>query len=474
MTPPHTIAEDPFPDTPPPVSETPLSGPAPAGSAPRRETWVEFLASNRLAIYTLSGLGIATLIGTIVPQRGPGLTEQQYADLIAKGGVFAVADKLGLYEVFHSPWFLALVLILCVNLIVCTITRIEHIVKPDYTKGIALGPKLLSRFGKQYHVPNAAPDDAAVRRLFRFRRRAEIDGDRYYYRETGRIKRYSVVIIHIAILIVCGAAIASKNLIIDGSMMIPTGEEADFVALRKAGGFRLPFAVRCDDFAVEFYEGIERPKTFRSVLTFLPEQGEPWTTPLLVNEPAKYGGFRFYQASYGPVGPRPKIRVTRRADAQVIWDRTMLLQKPYTMTDGSGGVFGVVSMLPDKDGQGPAAMILEAHADAPEQEFWIYKHQPEIEAARESTLTYEFVGAEMGGYYTGIMVSRNDAFPVLLFGCFLGFLGVLINFFLPHRRTILRVGPEGVVIAGSDSRGILMLEERLETLRDMVSAGKPD
>ncbi|MCL4235714.1 MAG: cytochrome c biogenesis protein ResB, partial [Deltaproteobacteria bacterium] len=271
MTPPHTIAEDPFPDTPPPVSEAPTSAPGTPRPEPRRETWIEFLASNRLAIYTLSGLGVATLIGTIVPQRGPGLTEQQYADLIAKGGVFTVADKLGLYEVFHSPWFLALVLILCVNLIVCTITRIEHIVKPDYTKGIALGPKLLSRFGKQYHVQNAAPDDAAVRRLFRFRRRAEIDGDRYYYRETGRIKRYSVVIIHIAILIVCGAAIASKNLIIDGSMMIPTGEEADFVALRKAGGFRLPFAVRCDDFAVEFYEGTERPRTFRSVLTFLPE-----------------------------------------------------------------------------------------------------------------------------------------------------------------------------------------------------------
>ncbi len=473
MTPPHTIAEDPFPDTTPPVSQTPPSAPGSPRPEPRRETWIEFLASNRLAIYTISGLGIATLIGTIVPQRGPGLTEQQYADLIAKGGVFAVADKLGLYEVFHSPWFLALVLILCVNLIVCTITRIEHIVKPDYTKGIALGPKMLSRFGKQYHVAGTIPDDDTVRRLFRFRRRAEFEDDRYYYRETGRIKRYSVVIIHIAILIVCGAAIASKNLIIDGSMMIPTGEEADFVALRKAGGFRLPFAVRCDDFAVEFYEGTERPKTFRSVLTFIPEQGEPWTTPLLVNEPAKFGGFRFYQASYGPVGPRPKIRVTRRADGQAIWDRTMLLQKPYTMTDGSGGVFGVVSMLPDKDGQGPAAMILEAHADAPEQEFWIYKHQPEVEAARESTLTYEFVGAEMGGYYTGIMVSRNDAFPVLLFGCFLGFLGVLINFFLPHRRTIVRVGAEGVVIAGSDSRGILMLEERLETLRDEFAATKP-
>lgn len=441
-----------------------------AANAPKRETWIEFLASNRLAIYTLAALGVAILIGTIVPQRGPGLTEEQYLELIGRGGIYAAVDKISFYEVFHSPWFLALILMLCVNLIVCTITRLPQIIKPDYFKGLPLGPRLLERFGKKYQFQTAETlSDAAVRRRFRFRKSAETPEGRYFYAESGRIKRYSVIIIHIAILIVCGAAIASKNLIVDGSMMIPTGEETDVAFLRKGGAVQFPFSVRCDSFEVEFYEDGQRPKTFRSVLTFTPVEGEPFTTPILVNQPARFGGFNFYQASYGPLGPRPKMRVTRRSDGQVLREGTMLLQKPYRMPDESGGVFGVVSMLPDKDGAGPAALVLEAHADAPEREFWVYKTDQAKNAENEGTLSYEFIGAEMGGYYTGIMVSRNAAFPFLLAGCGLGFLGVLINFFLPHKRTLVFVSESGVLVAGTDSRGLSMLEERLETLRDALS-----
>ena len=72
----------------------------------------------------------------------------------------------------------------------------------------------------------------------------------------------------------------------------------------------LPFAVELKKFEISHYEGTANPMEFSSVVSVRddrPSGDEPVPTDLLIsmNEPMKYGGYTFYQASYVPGDPRP-------------------------------------------------------------------------------------------------------------------------------------------------------------------------
>lgn len=75
------------------------------------------------------------------------------------------------------------------------------------------------------------------------------------------------------------------------------------VDLRKRS-WVMPFTVRLDKFRAEFYPGIPRPKKFESEVTRI-ENGAEAKTTIRMNEPMRYEGFTFFQASYGPQGAGP-------------------------------------------------------------------------------------------------------------------------------------------------------------------------
>lgn len=73
----------------------------------------------------------------------------------------------------------------------------------------------------------------------------------------------------------------------------------------------LPFAIRLNEFRIEHYEGTQNPMSFASYVTV--QNGQPnqmkesqW---IKMNEPLKYGGYTFYQASYVPDQPRPTTSI---------------------------------------------------------------------------------------------------------------------------------------------------------------------
>jgi len=66
----------------------------------------------------------------------------------------------------------------------------------------------------------------------------------------------------------------------------------------------LPFAVRLDQFTVEFHPGTMKPKAFTSVIHRV-ESGREAGVTIRMNEPMRYKGYTFFQASYGPQGAMP-------------------------------------------------------------------------------------------------------------------------------------------------------------------------
>ncbi|RYD62811.1 MAG: hypothetical protein EOP83_13655, partial [Verrucomicrobiaceae bacterium] len=66
----------------------------------------------------------------------------------------------------------------------------------------------------------------------------------------------------------------------------------------------MPFTLKLDKFTAEFHPGTMRPAKFVSNVTRIENGGEAKVT-IQMNEPMRYEGLTFFQASYGPPGAGP-------------------------------------------------------------------------------------------------------------------------------------------------------------------------
>ena len=66
----------------------------------------------------------------------------------------------------------------------------------------------------------------------------------------------------------------------------------------------MPFTLKLDKFTAEFHPGTMRPAKFVSNVTRVENGGEAKVT-IQMNEPMRYEGLTFFQASYGPPGAQP-------------------------------------------------------------------------------------------------------------------------------------------------------------------------
>jgi len=66
----------------------------------------------------------------------------------------------------------------------------------------------------------------------------------------------------------------------------------------------MPFDLTLNKFTAEFYDGTSRPKKFVSQVTRT-ENNLKADATIQMNEPLRYEGLTFFQASYGPPGAGP-------------------------------------------------------------------------------------------------------------------------------------------------------------------------
>ena len=94
------------------------------------------LTSMRTALILLLLLALASIPGSVFPQRGTDAARvQDWIDANPTTGPWL--DRLGMFDVFAAPWFAAIYLLLCISLIGCIIPRTAEFVRlgPQATAG---------------------------------------------------------------------------------------------------------------------------------------------------------------------------------------------------------------------------------------------------------------------------------------------------------------------------------------------------
>jgi cytochrome c biogenesis protein len=320
----------------------------------------ELFASIKFAIVIFSLISLTAIIGTILEQRAePARNIQILIKLVGESlapTVYNIFEKLGFIDMYHSWWFIALLILFSANIIICSLDRLPRIlklirepVKPiaaEHFETAALRRELLLK-GK----PDKLKDSVtrAIKGIgFNYAESKEDKGYQFYSQK-GNYTRLGVYITHLSIILIFIGALVGISFGFKGSINIPEGrsysvayshpvsltpqeeQEKDRILnaldvswgntskasellgikekvlkdkLRGFGVQPLGFSVRCDDFDVEFYENSYIPKRFISWLTIIDDGKEVLKKTIEVNDPLTYKGITFYQANYGMM-PQP-------------------------------------------------------------------------------------------------------------------------------------------------------------------------
>ena len=131
------------------------------------------LTSMRTALILLMLLGVAAIPGSLIPQRTQNpMKVREY--LATHPGLGAFLDRLKMFDVYGSPWFSAIYILLFISLIGCVIPRtIEH-----GKSAFAPPPIAPSKLEKMEHFQNISGDFKAAENLLkRMRFRVRQEGD---------------------------------------------------------------------------------------------------------------------------------------------------------------------------------------------------------------------------------------------------------------------------------------------------------
>lgn len=429
-----------------------------------------FFTSLKLAIFVIIVLAIASIFGTIIEQNQPLEKYRQfYSD-----GTIRLFEALNLFDMYHSWWFLLLLVLFTVNLTCCTVDRLPRTVKVvrnpkttlDENMEKALGH--VDRWRKKGGVEQWAERyRASMGEIFAKPLVTENSGTVHLYAEKGVVSRFGVYITHISIIIIFLGAIVGNVLGFKGFVNIVEGESVTTVATRGGSDRQeLGFAVRCDDFRVDLYPN-GQPKEYASDLTVLENGVEVVRKTIEVNDPLRHKGIWFYQSSYGPAGAASAtVAVTSAAGERV----ATIEMSPGEKAEVPGyGKISAVDYRENFEGMGPALLVVLEKPGAPRAEFWLLQAYPEFDRQRRDPYYLSFAGIDQI-FFTGLQVARDPGVNIVWLGCALMVLGIMIAFFMSHQRLWIRLSRAGdgrveVVLAGSANRNRLAFEKRFEKLQ---------
>jgi len=260
-----------------------------------------------LAIVLLMVLSIASVIGTVLLQN------QEQTDYLQQFGPlwYWVFRSLGLFDMYHTWWFLTLLGFLMLSLTACLWRNVPKMLKEMRSNKVTLNERSLKRMELLQHWKLKSTMSAAeLEQIFRKQlygwkfKAVEENGQHFVRADKGRKHKWGYISVHSAILIVLVGGWISVQFGFRGNMAVAEGSMEKTISFLKGtetATLDMPFQVRCNSFEINFF-ATGAPSEFRSNLTIIDEGKEVLTSDIIVNEPLFYKGVYIYQASFGDGG----------------------------------------------------------------------------------------------------------------------------------------------------------------------------
>ncbi len=456
------------------------------------------LTSMRVALVLLFLLALASVPGSLFPQRGvdPAAVQRYFTD---HPGTAPWLDAVSMFDVYAAPWFAAIYLLLCISLAGCILPRIvEH--ARALRRPPPPAPSRLDRLaGYESLVVRQGADEVLQQAAARLRgkrwrvRSGEgwVSAEKGYLRETGNLIFHSCLL-----LLLAGVALGSlfgwhaSVIVVEGRGFSNTVAQYDtFTSGRLVDRAGLsPFSLQLQDFTATYQRGGQQngaPRDFSATVTYRSAPGQPTQDATIsVNHPLEVNGAKVYLQGHGYA---PHVIVRDAAGTVLYDDSAVFLPRDANFTSmgvvkvpdsdpqlGLQAIFlptgvvdphrGPISTFPSADDPG---LFLSAwqgdlglDSGVPQSVFRLdTSHMTKIgleslQPGQTWTMpqgagTVEFVGVDE---YASFNVAENPGKELALWSAGVAIAGLVLSLFVPRRRVWVRASPEGgrtlVTVAG--------------------------
>lgn len=457
--------------------------------------FLDTMCSVRLGVTLLVLLGLACLVGMLVMQQNVDGFDRYFAELTPAQRL--VYGYLGFFNIYHVWYFNALLAVLSLNIVLASIDRFPKtwaiVSKPNLTV-----PVRWLREQKQtaeVEIPGEvekvashladAMKDAGWRKI----RTAEKAGRTYVFGESGAWNRFGAYPVHVALLTIFLGGFFTAQMGSTGQLPLSPGARTDLmhetvVELDKATDVtkRLPFEVECSDIQQKLIKkdgSISAMNTIDWITRFtITDETGTHEAVAQMNRPFDYRGYRFFQASFTPVGRARSITLNAipvGGEAQTV---TIPRKGSVVLTDGTQiefaefrGNFRIGPENPNEDTsdyQNPAAVLnvtppggtrQAAHAFGPQMANLPVASKP------VAGYTFQLADFEKAADQHILSVQRDPGATVVYVGFLLLCLTLVAVFFFSHQRVwgAVEVGDHGktrIVLGGNTNRSANAFDEK--------------
>ena len=412
-----------------------------------RKIW-QMLSSIKTGVILIILVVIFSAAGTIILQRP--ITDSDDMERAYSPAMLRFLDATGLTDVFHTRWFVALMILVSLTIIAASIERF---------------PNAWRYFARPYKSPDdgfrrALPTQAQIRiaddeqglsaaeRAFRsmgFKSERIVRTDTFsLFSERNRISEMAVYIVHASLLLIFLGGIIDALYGWRGFVTLNPGTSSNQIDLRSGGSKTLPFSIRCDGTGEETYKD-GTPKRWWSKLAIVDAGREALQKEIVVNDPLVYQGVRFYQASYGRTGKLDQLILTAKPANGSGPSQEISLAMNQTVALAPDTTVQLVQFIPDyvvEDGHvytrsnevsNPAVhMVVTSRKNNTSVNFWL----PAIPGVAENASSpYNFEPKDLKtGLFTGLQVSHEPGQWAVWTGVVLMAIGLTFVFYVIHMR----------------------------------------
>ncbi len=269
---------------------------------------LSFLRSMRFGMILLGLVMLCSLAGSLVPQGEAAMTYVQAYGASAAGWLVS----LGITDIFHTWYFTALEVLLCGNLILCSLVR--------FPAARRLFPALKEQTKSAELEVFLAPGQAERAEAFLRRNHFRREGNLWFKGAAGAYGSFGV---HLSILVI----------LVFGSLLLLTPRIQDETVMpEQTLTLEDGTEITCLSFHIEDETGrLDYASTLRVAS---PDGRNAVEQEIRVNEPLRFGGYKIYQQTYGTAG-----RVLIRNHANDAEETLYLTEPCFLSMDSRNGVF---------------------------------------------------------------------------------------------------------------------------------------
>jgi cytochrome c biogenesis protein len=432
-------------------------------SKKKNKVW-GFFSSTKLALFCFFSLAIASIIGTLIPQK------EQAAVYIQKYGpktaeLFRILD---IPDMYNSWWFIALLSLFSINLIICSLDRFPNVWKMITMDNLVIKVDRLGKMLPRNSFASNKPLGEVVPLVEQTMNeagwkpaKADREGGTLLFSQKTPWVRSGVYVVHVSILVIFVGAIIGSLFGLKGSIMIPEQSVSNYF-YEFGSGKRLPtgFDLRVDGFYLSYYDN-GSPKEYRSDLVVLDNGQEVLKKSIVVNDPLSYNGFTFYQSSYEA---RQEYMISIQNQNNGFRKTFIALPGKEIKWQEAGVTFGIVNLLqPDRWGRYRLKIWFSDGKGEPSS-FWLDKET--VVSVERPNNVYTFESKQR--FATGLQVAKDPGVWPVYIGCTMMLLGLIVAFFLSHKRIWVYISEEegrtSVLVAGTSNKNKVSFENKFDTL----------